>query len=421
MPGRLRVFSQLYVTDSARPPAELAVRGALPDLTKRRNRVIMSSPELRPSDRFARLTAPETGRAAVQLTSGPGHCYPLYYYVPSLTADGRYLVHHRAWDGQVQLFRLDLASGESVQLTRARSADARWRPWQTDSGTGVLDFRSVLNRARDEVIYFEERQGRAVHVESLEDRPLFELPRGREAIGQNGCTPDGRHFAFVHAPAGSQYGEPCQGAAVAAYDFETAAVRDLLAIDAAIDHVTPYDNRHIVFSHPDRITGIMLASLEGGAWRTLRDDEPGAEGRIVHAAMTARGIAYEVPDARRAGLLDPRSGRRVEWALAESFGYVHSGRDPEGRLLFYENADAFHNPTVHDLWALRRVSPDGRGQWQRLVGNWPTYATGQRAHFHPQLLPDRRWLLLTAGDPATRTDQVFLLDVSEMGETEGIV
>jgi hypothetical protein len=63
---------------------------------------------------FARLRAPGTDRAAVQLTSAPGFSYPLYYYVPSLTADGRYLVYHRAVDGTVQLHRVDLWTAEGT-------------------------------------------------------------------------------------------------------------------------------------------------------------------------------------------------------------------------------------------------------------------------------------------------------------------
>jgi hypothetical protein len=56
----------------------------------------------------------------------------------------------------------------------------------------------------------------------------------------------------------------------------------------------------------------------------------------------------------------------------------------------------------------------------RLVGNWPTYGGGQKAHFHPRLTPDRRWILLTAGDPRTQTNHLFLLDVSDLADTEGI-
>ncbi|MCY7417179.1 MAG: oligogalacturonate lyase family protein, partial [Chloroflexi bacterium] len=93
---------------------------------------------------FERLEAPGTGRPMIQLTSGPGFCYPLYYYVPSFAGDGRYLIHHRADAGEVQLHRVDLATGESLQLTHGSAPETWWRPWCSDAGTGVLDHRSAL-------------------------------------------------------------------------------------------------------------------------------------------------------------------------------------------------------------------------------------------------------------------------------------
>ena len=59
-------------------------------------------------------------------------------------------------------------------------------------------------------------------------------------------------------------------------------------------------------------------------------------------------------------------------------------------------------------------------QWLRLTGTWPTFVGGQKAHFHPQLTPDRKWILFTGGDAATQTSQIFLLDVSDLQESEGI-
>jgi Tol biopolymer transport system component len=94
---------------------------------------------------FANDVAPETGRKTIQLTKGDATCYPLYYFIPTFSDDGRYLVYHRAEKGDVQIHALDLASGDSIQLTHAKSTKSRWIPWCVDSGTGVLDHRSVLD------------------------------------------------------------------------------------------------------------------------------------------------------------------------------------------------------------------------------------------------------------------------------------
>jgi hypothetical protein len=377
---------------------------------------------LKLSDSFRRLRAAETGRLAVQLTGGEAFCYPLYFYIPSITRDRRYLVHHRAEEGEVQIYRLDLATGACVPLTRAACRETRWRPWGVESGRGVLDHRSVLNVPRNLAVYFDGNRVRGVDVETLEDRLLFEIPQDREAIGQNGVTPDGKWLAYIHAPRGSEYGKPCRGAAVALYNFDSGENRDLVRIDAAIDHVTPYDNRHLIFAHPHNSSGMMMADLDSEGHVLLRQGDPGVRGRVIHTPITRRGVAYEVPELKFSGLYDPLTRRRFEFKLPEHFQYIHTGCDPEGRLWFYEN-DNRREPgdgDVHDLWALLGLDADHGDRWLRLVGNWPTYGGGQKAHFHPRLTPDRRWILLTAGDPRTQTNHLFLLDVSDLADTEGI-
>jgi len=377
--------------------------------------------EMHLSDTFPRRQAPETGRRVVQLTSGPGYTYPLYFFVPSITRDARYLIYHRAAEGQVQLYRLNLRTGESRQLTHADCPDTQWRPWCVDSGRGVLDHRSVLNVARDEVIYFDGNRVHSVHVETLKDRLLFEIPADREAYGQNTTTPDGQWLVYIHTPRGSIWGEPCQGAAVVAYHFDTGEQRTLCRIDSAIFHVTAYDNQHFIVTHPADHAGMLMTDLTSGKIVPLRDGDPGVQGHLVHCQCTRRGIVYEVPEVQLTGLYDPLTRKRFEFRFPPQIKYVHTGRDPEGRLFFYENSTSWDSFEEHDLWALKRLDRErGEHQWVRLTGNWPTYGGGQKAHFHPQLTPDRKWILFTGGDPASQTCHMFLLDVSDLPESEGI-
>lgn len=384
----------------------------------------MSTPldSLSLSDTFPRFRAAETGRTVVQLTRGEGWTYPLYFFIPSITRDGRYLIYHHAAEGQVQLFRLDLASGEPTQLTHARCPDTQWRPWCVNSGRGVLDHRSVLNVPRGFVIYFDGdgREVRSVDVETLQDELLFVLPADREAYGQNCTTPDGRWYIYIHTPRGAEYGKPCQGAVVAAYHFDTREHRELCRIDSAVFHVAAYDDEHFVVSHPAEHPGMLWTDMTTGCAVLLRDGEPGVRGHVIHAHPTPRGIVYEVAEEQLGGLYDPFTRRRFEFSFPKQMQYVHTGRDPEGRLFFYENSTDWAKFDTHDLWALVRLNPYGTDEWLRLTGTWPTYGGGQKAHFHPQLTPDRRWILFSGGDPATQTTQMFLLDVSDLADSAGI-
>ncbi|HXG39565.1 MAG TPA: hypothetical protein VNJ28_01350 [Candidatus Limnocylindrales bacterium] len=390
-------------------------------------------PGLSPS--FPRVRAPGTGRPAVQVTSGPGFCYPLYYYVPSLTGDGRHLVFHRAAAGEVQLYRVDLATGQELRLTWATAEETWWRPWCSDAGTGVLDHRSALDVARGEVIFFDGRAVRSADVVSDRTRDLFELPADRLAIGQNCVTPDGRWFVYIHADRdaylGLFAGDPdfegywrrrheARATHLAAFDLETGEHRTLLVVDSPLHHVLAYDERRLLVCHPTAEPGMLLTDLEGGWYAHLRTQDL-AGGKVCHFVGTRRGVAYEVlwgRDGLRAGLYDLDSRRCYEFPLPASFGYVHTGRDPEGARWLFEN----HTPATHELHFLVRHDPARGDEWLALTGDWPTYGDpdAQKAHFHPQVVLDGRWVLMTAGDPVTRTNQIFLLDVSDLEPTGGI-
>jgi len=366
------------------------------------------------SPRFPRFKAPGSERLAVQLTQGAAQCYPLYYFIPTITRDGRHLVYHRAAEGQLQLYRLDLETAESVQLTRATCADTQWRPWCVNSGHGVLDHRSVLNVERNLVVYFDGQCARAVHVESLADHTLFELPADREAYGQNCCTPDGRQFVYIHVPRGSVWGRPCVGAAVVAYDFDTGQQQTLCHIDSAVFHVTACDDEHFVVTHPAHGPGMLWLDAVSGRCELVRD-------AVVHCPCTARGIVYEVPSARRLGWMDPLARRSFEFPMPDQFQYIHTGWDPAGRIFLYENSTDWDRFDVHDISVLVRFDADrGTGEWLQLVGSWPTFVGGQKAHFHPQITRDRQWVLFTGGDAETESCHIFMLDISDLQDTQGI-
>ena len=389
------------------------------------------------SDSFRRIAAPGSSRTAIQLTSGRATNYPLYYFIPSLSGDSQTLVFHRADPGRdgergdVQIHALDLATGEEWQLTHGDTPDTHWMPWCIDSGTGVLDHRSVLNTTTNELIYFNGNDVRAcsVHRERGADRSLFELPDDRLAIGQNCVTPDGQWFVYIHHdresypsiyPDGHFQPDRCgsRGTVLAAFHLTTGEHRALVTINSPIHHVYPLAEGRLLFCHPATENGMLLTDLRGGWYSHLRtQDERG--GTVCHYLATERGIAYEVLGGSTgvlSGLYNPDTHENVEWKLPGSFGYTHTGFDPEGLLWFYENSSR----ETHDLRLMTRLRADGTSEWTSLTGNWPTYGGGQKSHFHPQVLPGRDWILMTAGDPATESNHLYLLDISDLDTTEGV-
>lgn len=119
----------------------------------------------------------QTGRPVQQLTT-LGSNYHLYFYNPSVTPDGRYVVFFSERTGLSNLFRLDLASGEIVQLTDARSVRAEYWPF-TPPIRGVGACLAALGEGGRKVFYFEGNDLLSVDVESLRGQHLLRLPPDR--------------------------------------------------------------------------------------------------------------------------------------------------------------------------------------------------------------------------------------------------
>jgi hypothetical protein len=389
------------------------------------------------SGKFRTKTAPETGRRVVQLTTGDAFCYPLYYFIPSIS--GEYLVYHRADQSGVQLCRLNLSTGEHVQLTKATGKDTQWWPWCVPAGPGVLDHRSALNCVSREVIYFDGNVARAVHLETLEDRILFMLPDDRLATGQNCVSPDGRWFFYIHhdkqsiaevhpmRPGTESNRHLSRGTALTAFDLNSGEQRTLVRMNAPLHHVHPLGQDQLVFSSPAMERGILITDYQGG-WYTHNRTQDDAGCTTCHYCATERGIFYEVPgnslQRTLGGVWDPHNRRGVEFVL-EHERDVHVGSDPLGRLWFYESSVDEHHRQIH---LLARYHGFEQNEWIKLSGKWPMYWPGgvrplrgcQKAHHHARITPDRRWLVITAGDARTRTNHIFLLDMADVQDTQGL-
>jgi hypothetical protein len=311
------------------------------------------------------FTDTETGRMIRQFTSAPANSYPLYYFIPSITPDNRYLILHSERTGWVQLYRLDLASGEMVQLTDGRTRDAGWAIWCEARLRGVYNHLSALNEARREVYYFQDDELRITHIDTLENRRIHTMP-GRIPIGQSGFSPDGRHFAFIHAdrdhfhdrhrrPHGSARHAPtlrprslarnCALYDQSARHGKQRVCRNVIDLDYHVHHVFFLDNHQPACQPRARRERYVESSTATAATnqRTLRPNNwsrcglpPGdhrARGHLVRGERRgATGSAIVWFGHYRPG--DRPLHREMP---LPGVGYVHSGRDPAGEFLCVEN------------------------------------------------------------------------------------
>jgi len=379
------------------------------------------------------LTDRETQRPVRQYTSAPAHSYPLYYFVPSITADGRYLVFHSDRSGSVQLHRLDLTDGSSNQLTEGTTRDAGWAIWCKYRLDGIYNHLSALNVATGDVYYFDHEVLRSVSVTTREDRTVAELS-GRVPVGQSAFSPDGRLFAFVDADRETftrayEWREKRELAntfpwsehdawrarvptRIRLVDTHTGVVRTLIDLDYHVHHVLFTDNETILVNHLADGNGMWTVGVGGGDPRVLRPADQ--HGRVCHQVVVDGGLLYETSrpgsDESWFGRHRFADGTWKESRLPAGIGHVHTGNDPAGRFLFIEAcAPGRHalyrlkprlGEAVVDVSVLRVLNPD--------VYDVLDF---QRHHAHPFLGPDRRQLFFT--DVIDGYSQICSIDVDE--------
>lgn len=390
----------------------------------------MSSPE----PVFSTTNA-QTGRNLRQITAGPGMHYPLYYFIPSMTADGRFLVVHEQTGQDVQLVRVDFQTGRRDGMTRGRTAEAGWHIWCDGSTTGIYNHCSALNLSTGEVWWFEDAAGEpgllelhACEVDTLSTRRVAALP-GRTPIGQNAFSPDGARFAFIHADhetyrAGlakrnnvnwDQCHEPWRRqtpCTIGLVETATGMVGDLISLPFHVHHVIFLDADHLLVNHAPTGNGMWVMNIHAGASSIRELRPPDERGRVCHQVVTARGIDYEVFaqfDGRHANFVGRHAWPGAHWLEVPlgATGYAHTGFDPEGRLCFYEVSGE-----NHALVALLHPADQHRRELRLLRVLPPCPGPGQRFHAHPFLSPDRRWMIFT--EVVQGASQIFALDVADL-------
>ncbi|MCB9992803.1 MAG: hypothetical protein H6873_04000 [Hyphomicrobiaceae bacterium] len=366
---------------------------------------------------------PDTGRRLKFLTGGVSNDYSLYYFVPSITGDGRYLVFHGERNGTVQLYRIDLGSGEIGQLTDGHTKDSGWAIWCEWHLDGICAHLSAIHPHTNEVYYFEDDQLRATRVSDFANRLICRLPAGRMPIGQAAFSPDGKWFGYIHADEAlyrnlladrerrtlsGQYSWEREhhqifrnaiGATLALVDTATGEGRDIYAADFHFHHVLFIDNDTILLNHPRGSAGMVSLKRDGSDLKHLRPPEAkGAHGAMVnHQVITERGIAYEAvayapgDGATYLGMYDPKSGRFSERRMPMK-GYMHVGFDPLGTFDFVECSG-----DKHELLAvLPESNPDGSARTLTIRRLWSPDHDHQRFHAHPYMAgSDRQWLYFT--------------------------
>lgn len=372
---------------------------------------------------------PVTGRAWTQLTWGEDFCCPLYYFGHVATADGGTVLFYRYRDGEVQNWKLDIALGLATRLTSATTPNCLRRFWdEPEPATGVRELMSSFSPGSEELAYFDGNTLRAVHVRTLADRVVCEIPEDRVPCAIPGISPGGRWLALAHADrawwdeatkAGAPPRHEAKRVQLDVVNMATGERRNLVTMNSWLTHANFYDEERILFTYLATEESLLMTDLRGGWFAAMRTQTP--EGIVInHALPTQRGIFYETVSPLPHGIMghcDPGTYQSRDFLTSHPVHHV--GHDWEGRLWFGDiyDVDPPHDRSI--AW-LPRVEAGKVNPFTKLTQGFHTYGAQrtQRSHIHATLLPDRRHLLFTGPDHESRTNHLFLLDVSDLAGAE---
>lgn len=370
---------------------------------------------------------PLTGRRVRQLTNSPAEDYHLYFYNPSVTPDGKYLIFLSERTGLSNLFRMDMESGIIVQLTDASPARAEYWPF-TEAVQGVGSCLPAIGSDGREVFYFVGTDLFAVDIESLRTRRVLTLPSHRRpSMLQANRRGDRLIFATWDE---SLFFERSQrayaGEAFPDQRFFQDTTSTLIRVDAATgdaEEVLCKENFWInhVHLHPDDPDLILFcheySALPDRMWLLNT-----ATGRCAPIPGQDGGEWYEhefwSADGGRVCFHGGSSGDNTlgfcGWCSPEGTDYTRAYHSTSGRAYGHYNLHPDGETMVTDgesrPGCISKVRLQGEKQIFEILCRHDSYTFGddQRCHPHPSFTPDGGHVIFSSN--RTGSTNIYLTD-----------
>jgi oligogalacturonide lyase len=371
---------------------------------------------------------PQTGRHVTQLTDSPAEDYHPYFYNPAITPDGGYLIFFSERTGLSNLFRLQLDSGEIVQLTEAHATRAEYWPF-TEAVRGVGSCLAAIGSGGRKIFYFEGQELWAVEIETLRARILLTLPADRRPSILH-ANADGTTLVFAtwdedlflegsrRAYAGEHFAvdDP----------FYHATTSTILRVDAATGHaeeilrqkkfwinhvlINPHNPDLILFCHeysrlPDRMWLLNAATGHSAPLPGQGNDE-----WYQHEFWSADGQRV----CFHGGSESDEANGFCGWCSPDGTQYRKFHHNTPGRAYAHYNLHPDGRTMVTDGEAhpgcISRVHlVDGHQEYEVLCRH-DSYRFGddQRCHPHPSFTLDGRQVVFTSNQSGS--SNVYLTD-----------
>ena len=369
---------------------------------------------------------PQTGRMVRQLTS-VGNNYHLYYYNPSVTPDGRWLIFYSERTGLNNLFRLDLSSGAIVQLTDARPRRAEYWPF-TPPMRGLGACLACIGDGGRQVYYFEGNDLYAVDLASCARACVLTLPPDRRASILN-ADAAGTTLVFATWDEALFFEHSQRAYAGEKFDFEAAFFQTNTSTIVRVDtrtgqaeEVTRLENFWInhVLIHPTR-PNLILHTREFSPepdrmW--LLDTTTGAHAPVpgqgpdewyMHEFWSADGARI----CFHGGWLADNNRAFAGWCDSAGQHYARHAHHTPGRVYGHYNLHPTELTMVTDGEAAAGCISkihcrDGQQVFEVLCRHDTVEPEeDQRTHPHPSFTPDGRQVVFTGARPVSN---VYMVD-----------
>jgi oligogalacturonide lyase len=124
----------------------------------------------------------ETGRIVTKLTTDKFLNHHPYFYNKMITNDNRSLIFSSNRDGLRNLYKLDLISGETKQLTE---------------GENISDFSPILTNDNKHLVFCRGERIILMDIVSLEEEVIYETPKGWVSGENPSISSDNRYLVLV--------------------------------------------------------------------------------------------------------------------------------------------------------------------------------------------------------------------------------
>ena len=358
-------------------------------------------------DQRKKYTDPESGKTVWQMTDTPGSTTTGQYATQNMaTPDGRWLIYgsdRGSQKEQMNLFKMDLKTGESVQLTESdKDLTPRW---------------SHISRDGKEVFYIEDTNHfKAVNIDSLEERSLCRVENCHRPH-QLTVSADDRFIAdgvFLEKKEEEAFLED-EGflirSAIVVIDTKTGTQRRLLDGNTPLTHVQycPTGPKLVLYCH-------------GGPWNYVQRlwliNADGSNNRPVFIQSKFEGAGHEFWSAngkriyvfcnggrKPQGLWSYDVGTKKEKCVLVGACTGHGTANPaEDRFVVNE----IYRDVSKGLWISKKGDPTPQFLCKAGKGSYdiPPYHGGSA---HPRFLPDGKRVAFTSA--LTGSGELYIVEV----------